>query len=189
MDRKDFLKTVGQVGIISGAVAALGGQCTCFAAATEAPATKSTPCEEKQEWIEGWTKRFFDNLDSELDQTTRIKLLVANGRACYRHSREGRTATPISINKLVDKLQKYEGKENVRLEDNIVYFNYQTPDGKCLCPLVEAGPKELSHTYCNCSVGYVTEMFSQAIGKPVAVELLESLRRGGTGCKFKVTPA
>jgi len=75
-----------------------------------------------------------------------------------------------------------------------VYFNYvgnpkglKIADGYCLCPMLENGPPALSPTYCYCSVGYVGFMFHKLItGKPVQVELLESLRGGGKACRFKV---
>ncbi|HQT92614.1 MAG TPA: DUF6144 family protein, partial [Candidatus Kryptobacter bacterium] len=59
--------------------------------------------------------------------------------------------------------------------------------GYCLCPLVESGPEGLSGTYCDCSVGYVREMFRTYTGKAVSVELLESLKRGGRTCRFGIT--
>lgn len=200
MDRKDFLKTIGKAGVATGTLAVLGGPCCCFAAAQDKPATgqkaaaKGTPCEERLAFADRWTKRFFDAVDAELDEPTRTRFMEANGRACYRGSRQGQPAPkPVSADAFVADLQKYVGKENARQEGNTVYFNYvanpaglKVSDGYCLCPLVETGPKGLSGTFCTCSVGYVREMFSQALGKSVQVELLESLKRGGKACRFKV---
>jgi hypothetical protein len=36
------------------------------------------------------------------------------------------------------------------------------------------------------SVGYVTEAMERGLGKKVKVELLESLKMGGTDCRFRV---
>jgi predicted hydrocarbon binding protein len=82
----------------------------------------------------------------------------------------------------------------IRHEGSLVYFDYvgnpqtgvKVANGFCLCPLVEKGPEGLSGTYCECSIGYVNAMFEHVGGKSVRVELLESLKRGGRGCRFKI---
>jgi predicted hydrocarbon binding protein len=57
---------------------------------------------------------------------------------------------------------------------------------KCLCPLVQSGSETLSDTYCNCSRGWVKEMFEMVSGKPVEVTLTESIKRGAKACRFVV---
>ena len=52
--------------------------------------------------------------------------------------------------------------------------------------MVEDGPASLSPTYCYCSVGYVQYMFRIFFGMKVNVELIESLRTGGKGCRLKI---
>lgn len=59
-------------------------------------------------------------------------------------------------------------------------------DGYCMCPIVESGPPGLSPTFCYCSTGYVKEAFERHIGKPVKVELLDSLKMEGKDCIFKL---
>jgi hypothetical protein len=54
------------------------------------------------------------------------------------------------------------------------------------CAMGAYGPPDLSPTYCHCSVGYVAYMFERNLGRPVRVELLESLRGGGKACRFAV---
>lgn len=84
---------------------------------------------------------------------------------------------------------------NARKEGNDYYWQYtrnpdglKISDGYCLCPLTEKGPEGLSGLYCECSVGYVTYMIERYTGSQVKVELLESLKRGGKACRFKITP-
>ena len=60
-------------------------------------------------------------------------------------------------------------------------------DGYCMCPLVESGPPGLSPTFCYCSTGYVKEIFERTTGKPVTVDLIESLKMGGKDCVFGIT--
>jgi len=184
MNRKDFLKTVGKAGAVGGALTVLGSGCHCVLAATDeaakAASEKGTPSRERVEFGERWAKRFFDALDSEVDEKTRITLMEANGRACYVYSLQGRKVEPMPVDTLIEKAQNYVGKENCWRDGNTIYFNYvknpaglKIEDGYCLCPLVESGPPGLSSTYCACSVGYVREMFKLWLGRPVQVELLE----------------
>jgi hypothetical protein len=118
------------------------------------------------------------------------------GEVCYRGSlgaAAAETPKPVEVDKLVEGLRAYGGPEMARREGNTIYFQYiknpeglKVADGWCLCPLVESGPSGLSGTYCQCSVGYVRAMISRALGKPVEVELTESLKRGGKGCRFTI---
>ena len=51
---------------------------------------------------------------------------------------------------------------------------------------VASGPDRLPDTYCNCSRGWLLEVFENITGKPASVELLSSIRRGGADCRFVV---
>ena len=122
--------------------------------------------------------------------------MKANGRACHEGSTGGRTVAPEEVDAFIARMRSHIGDEAIRREGDTVYFNYvgnprglKVADGYCLCPLVETGPAGLSGTYCWCSVGYVQHMFEVAVGRPAKVDLLESLKRGGKGCKFKITLA
>jgi predicted hydrocarbon binding protein len=175
------------------------GVCFCGCAALLNSATllpqeiKETPADKKMQFAHKWVKRFFDIFDKELDEPTRQRIMEENGRQCYIQGID-RQYAPVSMEKFVGIVQKGIGKENCWMEGNIVYFNYAASPGSvqnektsCLCPLVENGPSDLSGTYCHCSVGYVHQMFSSSTNKKVEVELLESLRRGGQRCRFKIT--
>jgi hypothetical protein len=151
-----------------------------------------SPAEQRVAFGETWAKRFFDVFDANLDPETRERIMRANGRACHEGSRQNASAPP-SVDAFISRVRAIHGEEAIRREGDVVYFSYiQNPrglkvaDGYCLCPLVETGPKGLSGTYCLCSVGYVQHMFEGMAGHPVKVTLLESLKRGGKGCRFKI---
>lgn len=204
MDRKTFLKANGCCAAL---VALQRLSCDALGAEPEAaPGTAPTPlpspaagkplthAEKRVEFAETWAKRFFDVLDSHLDEPTRAAIMKANGRACHEAGDAGRKAGPMDIDLFIARVRSYIGEDAIRREGDVVYFRYvQNPaglkvsDGYCLCPLVETGPTGLSGTYCLCSVGYVQNMFETAVGRPARIELLESLKRGGKGCRFKIT--
>lgn len=203
MDRKTFLRASGCCAALA-ALQQLG--CASLEAASEpstgqgttpaspSPAKPLTPAERRVAWAEIWAKRFFDVFDSHLDEETRATIMKANGRACHEGSQPGRKVTPVDIDTLIASVRSNVGEDAIRRDGNVVEFRYvknpqglKVADGYCLCPLVETGPAGLSGTYCWCSVGYVQHMFETEVGRPAKVELLESLKRGGKGCRFRIT--
>jgi len=205
MNRKEFLLAGGccaAVALLRRASAAP----TDAASATPAPAAPApapaqagppvTSAEKRVAFGERWAKLFFDAFDANVDAPTREKVMRANGRACHELAIKNRAfhELPHSVDEFVAYIHAFPGgRDVIRREGNTVWFSYvQNPsglkvaDGYCLCPLVETGPAGLSGTYCFCSVGYVQHMFETMAGHPVRVELLESLKRGGKGCRFRI---
>lgn len=196
LNRKQFLQAAGCCAAIAVVQRAFGETPAAPAAVAPPPPAPSnpspTPAEQRVAFSERWAKRFFDVLDEQLDPETRERLMRANGRACHEGSLKDQPPPP-SIDDFISWAQAHMGKEAIRRAGDVVYFSYienprglKVADGNCLCPLVETGPKGLSGTYCLCSVGYVQHMFEGMAGHPVKVTLLESLKRGGKGCRFKI---
>jgi len=190
MDRKEFLKSFGVLGVGS-----------CFFTGTVGAAANSlvdsppvTPCDEIRDFAHTWVKRFFDNFDSSLDEQKKKEIMESCGKTCFRGSLTGRKIAPVDVDLLIEGINKNTGEIAAKRDGNVVEFHYvanprglRVADGYCLCPLVESGPEGLSGTYCDCSVGYVREMFETYTGRKATVELLESLKRGGKGCRFRIT--
>ena len=208
MDRKAFL------GKSLHLAAGVGLGCPCLGSAAEPPqapgaageraaARCGTPAgdyphatsfEKRAEFGKRWVGRFMRVLDERVDEKTRRGVMEENGRQCAISAYGSPDpAQRLTVDELVAKLAVHVGAENCRREGDVVYFNYrgspgglQISDGYCLCPLVEDGPVDLSPTYCHCSVGYVAYMFERWTGRPMRVDLLESLRGGGKACRFAV---
>jgi hypothetical protein len=138
-------------------------------------------------------------MDVLFDKETRIKLMKACGRSCYNNafgvaSEEKPTLEGARRYLQALKSRGYEVRQE--RDKTIIIFNWgrdhQNPqglvlgDGYCMCPVVETGPDGLSPTFCYCSTGYVGEIFERAIGIPVEVDLLDSLKKGGKDCIFKI---
>lgn len=52
----------------------------------------------------------------------------------------------------------------------------------CTCPLVKEGATPPS--WCDCTLGWQEEAYSEILGRPVKAELEESILRGGKRCVF-----
>lgn len=71
-----------------------------------------------------------------------------------------------------------------RLKDGVAMGAFQ----ECGCPMVRTGLLELHPTRCLCTHAMLKNLFQEATGGPVKVEILESVARGGQVCRFQVTP-
>jgi predicted hydrocarbon binding protein len=56
----------------------------------------------------------------------------------------------------------------------------------CPCPLVNAAQVPISATYCECSCGWYQELFETFLGRPVQVELVDSIAHGAESCSFVI---
>jgi len=87
-----------------------------------------------------------------------------------------------NIEEFLDKLSK--NWKHLKLDGNKVYVEYE----KCYCPLVRDYKETLPATFCNCSRGWLKELFESALEKPVEVKLEKSIKRGDEICRFRVLP-
>lgn len=195
MDRKEFLRR--SVGACCGAgLLSLVDEASGQEKAAAAPVSD---CSHRVRQGQDVIRRLINELDANLELTTREKIMQNCGRACFEGAHGKRSAEPPkpeNAAKFMEGMKKYLGEDGIRQEGDeiVVLFRYtsnprglKVSDGYCLCPILEDAPKDISSTFCLCSVGYVQEIFERQIGKPVRVELTDSVLRGGKGCNFKVT--
>jgi hypothetical protein len=200
LDRKQLLASAARLGG-AGCLCALGARrllaepdpAVAPGAGTAARAVK------RMEFSDQWIRRFMNVLDATLDPATRASVMSANGRACFREwiASEGRPVTPVPFEEWAAKVRQNPPDALLRVEGKTIFWAYTasaetgqaSAERVCLCPMVESKPAGLSRTFCQCSVGYVKENFEQKFGRPVTVELLDSVLYGGTRCTFKVTVA
>jgi len=153
----------------------------------------------KSEKAEFWIKALMDHMDGMLDPETKIRLMKACGRSCYLRAfgvAGDETSTQEDLERYLKALEQ-NGYVLTRSGDTVSFTfswgrDHQNPwgliirDGYCMCPLVESGPPGLSPTFCYCSTGYVAETFRRITGKPVEVDLVETLKTGGKDCVFRI---
>ena len=109
--------------------------------------------------------------------------MQARGRSCARGGPVRRAqAHKGDVDGFVADTVKHAGPDAMRREGSLVKVLYP----RCYCPLVSQGKQTLSPTYCECSIGWLKEMFETVSGKPVTVTALETVKRGGKVCRFEV---
>jgi predicted hydrocarbon binding protein len=131
-----------------------------------------------------WIVSLMDSLDALVDEKTRVRVLENCGRNCIPRSFVKRAKTckegARNNDEFLERLSKVW--RHLQRDGDKVYVVYE----KCYCPLVKAYPDKLSPTFCNCSRGWVKELFESVLEKPVNVVLEKSIKQGNDICKFRV---
>ena len=68
------------------------------------------------------------------------------------------------------------------IRDHAILFCYP----QCYCACVKRVPKELSKTWCYCTLGNAEGIFREVLRKEVQVTLLGSIKTGSDKCTIKV---
>jgi predicted hydrocarbon binding protein len=139
---------------------------------------------DQKEFTQRWVKNLIESIDAHLDEETKIRLMESCGRACAREG-PARVAKECqgNLDDWLATLAKWHGGEECVQRDGDIVHRLCT---ECLCPLVKDGPARLPDTYCYCSVGWMKETFETVVGKPVHVDLIESIKRGAQRCRFAI---
>jgi len=156
------------------------------------------------EWLRAkkarrWITDMVAHIDDTLDDSTKSHILQGCGRSCFNRAFGVAPAGKVTPEEAEGFLQQLRQGGNEVIEGNgstVINFHWgrghQNPqglilsDGYCMCMIMESDAPGLSPTFCQCSVGYVTEAMERGLGKRVKVELLESLKMGGTDCRFRI---
>ncbi len=205
IDRKQFLKQSAALGGCCGlALAGAAGLADAVSAAPAPPGTSTglsgvTPLEKRVKQGQEVIIRLIGQLDQQVDASTRTSIMEACGRLCQLGAHPaGLKPTAEQARQFMAGITKYVGAENVQesAAGTVVHFVFKqnpeglkTADGYCLCPIFEDAPKGVPPAYCQCSVGYMKQMFESGTGRATQVELKDSVLHGGKQCSFVVTLA
>jgi predicted hydrocarbon binding protein len=139
---------------------------------------------DQKEFTQNWLKNFFAILDANLDEQTKMKMMEECGRSCARTGpiRAAQKHKGNLDSFLVTFAKWHGGAEYIQKDGN----KLQVTCKECYCPLVKDGPATLPYSYCFCSRGWMKELFETVMGKPVEVELIQSIKRGAENCKFTI---
>ena len=133
-----------------------------------------------------WLKTLLDSMDKNLDEETRLKIFKETGTFCAKaHAtelfKEIKTKTN-DVNELMTMLnEKLKGTTWEVVDDGKLKVTYE----RCFCPIVGYGLHK-SEVQCDCSIGWLKKNLEILFNKDVAVELAESVLRGGSKCEFLI---
>jgi len=182
VNRKAFFKKAAQACLAGGGTMLLKGQEA--QTKTDKAGQERRAREFEKRFKEAYILTLMENMEKQLDEKTRTKLMEDCGRACARRGGMFKMAQECrgNVKKFIEISAGQLGKENVFLDGDTVHWGYP----RCFCELVAEGPARLPGTYCRCSVGWVLEMFETVAQKPVKVDLVQSVKQGAPSCQFLV---
>jgi len=159
------------------------GKHSLFAFLKAESAGQEDKMSQKSKAVHDWISSLMKSMDRNLDDEEKIKLLEDCGRACAgRHAKSEAAKHRGHLDGWLEALRRWVGPENMRKEGNSIRVIYS----KCFCPLVQDSPPLMSNIYCNCSRGWLMEVFETVVERPVEVKLEDSIMRGGNQCGFSV---
>jgi len=146
-----------------------------------------------------WTKGAMERLDSVTGQEARFSVMEECGHRCAMVNHAPIDSMKARRRRSADEevfiqaeLQSPMKGVRLRREGRIIH-QYYTPRAfgrgmRCYCSLAKGLPEDqvMSSTYCHCSLAYVREMWQEALGRPVKVELLRTALTGSNECEFAI---
>ncbi len=151
-----------------------------FDGSASAQPDKAPEPDGEKVFVKNWLADLFDAMDQELDEKTKVKLMAG----CFRRfqfkqgiARQGKG----SIDALLDA---YKKNFEVWREGGLVHVRYGAVNKQCYCPAARYHPVKLRDMHCECTRATHQTIFETALGRPIHVEIVESLRRGGATCHF-----
>ena len=131
-----------------------------------------------------WLVDLLKEAKGHIDEERLASILENRGRACIgpTNIKKAKDAAKDAkdLNEFLNKLGK--ALRMLQREGDKVYMVYP----KCYCHEIRGFKGDIPDNYCYCSVGWVKEMFEQALGRPVEVKLEASVLQGDEACRLRV---
>ena len=123
-------------------------------------------------------------VEGHIDEARLKEILEERGRACIgpgniKQAKDAAKGTK-TTEEFLDNFEKVYPM--LKREGGKVYVVYP----ECYCPGMKNFTGEVPLSYCYCSVGWVKEMFEQALERPVEVKLESAVLRGDPECRLRV---
>jgi hypothetical protein len=142
--------------------------------------------EWRYSFLEGWLTDLLNTMQAELDEPTRIRLMAGCGRGCFlRHAfklelaARGKGSLEALLAALQDNFEAWQAEDGV-------HIRYGETSARCYCPVLPERAGTPDEIHCHCTRATHQAIFEAALGHPVRVEIIESLRRNGKTCHFLV---
>jgi hypothetical protein len=136
-----------------------------------------------------WWKSAIERLEEEVGTTKAIEIMSFCGQKCCgtgtRKSAKRLMDESKSMEEFLRKASTYgvtEGDVEYKLKDDKTIIGTFR---RCFCKQVAQTEESFKNmTYCQCSVEFHKQYFEAALGKPITVELKQSIISGAENCVF-----
>ncbi len=133
-----------------------------------------------------WAEEICNTLEKEFDEDT-IKSIRMDCACGPSKGHMDEMKKLFNSAKNLDEFAKSINDKNIGAaswcEDQALFFSYPT----CYCSMVKKIDKPLSKVWCYCTLGYTKKMFDYVFCCDTHVELISSVKTGGSSCIIKIT--
>ena len=187
MNRQEFSKSLLKAGL-----------CTCAwmmfpssgSGASSAPLHREPgSTSEDVDFIANWLNDLMDTMESTLDRETQVKLIEGCGRGCFNRHQFKKDIAEEGKGDLTNLMKAYDRNFETWKEETGVHIRYRKVSKQSYCPVANRRPVRENDIFCECTRSTHQAVLETALAKPVKVEILESLRRGGNHPAFRAMEA
>jgi hypothetical protein len=184
MDRKEFFEKAAKFGFCSSTFLAISlGD---IGATTEDKDDQINALKREKEFILNWLTDLLDTMDKELDEKTKIKLIEGCGRGCFNRHQFKKDIALKGKGNLDNLIEEYKKNYEIWKEGDSVHIRYGETSHSCYCPAAKDREVKPNDLHCECTRTTHQTIFETALERSFKVDIIESLRRGGKTCHFKV---
>ncbi len=185
MNRKEAIRQSLTLGICSGALF-LGEAPKLNLEKTPVQDDELSQLKMQKEFVQNWLSDLLDSIDKNLDRETQVKLVEGCGRGCFNRFKFKQDIAAKGAGSLDKLIEAYKQNFEIWKENDTVHIRYGETSSQCYCPAANYRPAKPNDLHCECTRTTHQTIFETALGKPVQVDIVESLRRGGKTCHFLV---
>jgi predicted hydrocarbon binding protein len=186
MKRNEFLKTCG-AGLcgcgVMGLLAPLAASARVVDGQTTAAPSELDLLKRQIDEAHERFAKLVAIMGEDLDGAVRDKILMRLGRECAKAYRPLFEKYRGNLSGFHEKI-KTAWLESAAYDEKTGVLRVAGKPAPCGCPLVKAGRTPTD--FCVCSAGWQQEAYSIVLNKPVAVEIEETVLRGGKRCSFRI---
>lgn len=149
-----------------------------------APSAPPSPLQREKDFTDNWLTDLLDTMDAELDEPARARLMEGCGRGCYRRHAFKPAVAAASGGTVEGLIHAYHSICEAWLEGDDLHVRFGQKVERCYCPVLRDRPGRPNDMHCHCTKATHQSIIEQALGRPVRMEIVESVRRGGATCHF-----
>lgn len=190
MDRRSCAKNLLALGVCCGVLPSMGVNAGAMPPTgdfkPDNPSDELAKLKQEKEFIINWVHDLLDTMDKELDEATCIKLIEGCGRGCYNRFKFKQDIAEKGKGDIDKLIAAYSQNFEIWKEDGFVHVRYGRISKQCYCPAGQIRHPQPNDLHCECTRTTHQTIFETALGHPVKVKILETLRRGGKTCHFQI---
>lgn len=138
----------------------------------------------ERDFTRNWVTDLLETIEQELDEPTRVRLLAGCGRGCFRRHQFKQDIAAKAEGDVDKLIEAYKDNFEIWRAEDGIHIRYGEVSRSCYCPAAQGRPQKSGDLHCECTRATHQTIFETALGRPVSLKILESVRRGDKTCHF-----